>query len=95
MMIIFIVYRLDDRVVASAVQRELSQSGRDVRVQVGLVVGRHVGVRVRQQEVARPRYVLGESDGQTRPAPLLEREARSFHQQPAKHKSVHTVSILF
>jgi hypothetical protein len=42
--------------------------------------------------MARARYVLGESDGQTRPAPLLEREPGGLHQQPAN--SEHAIALI-
>lgn len=80
------------RYCSAVLQGELLQAGGDVSVQVGCVVGRHVGVRVRQQEMARARYVLGESDGQTRPAPLLERESGGLHQQPAN--SEHAIALI-
>lgn len=83
-------YRLSTRRLhCSAVQGELSQAGRNVGVQVGPVVGRHVGVHVRQQEMARARYVVGKSNGQTRPTPFLEREARGLHQEPVKQVHPH------
>lgn len=78
-------WRQNGRFSCSAVQSEPSQSGVDVSVQIVITVvgGLHFRVRVRQQEMTRARYVFGESRGQTRPASLLERETRSFHQKPA------------
>jgi len=83
------------RYCSAVLQGELPQAGGDVSVQVGCVVGRHVGVRVRQQEMTRARYVLGESDGQTRPAPLLERESGGLHQQPANSDRVNNAFIMY
>lgn len=78
----------------SAVQGELSQAGGDVSVQVASVVGRHVGVHVRQQKVTRARDVLGESDGQARPTPLLERESRRvLRQKPAQTRNMYSKHI--
>lgn len=74
------------RLYCSAVQGELLQAGGYVSIQVSCFIGRrrrHVGMHVRQQEMTRALYVFRKSSGQARSTPFLEREPRSFHQQPA------------
>lgn len=70
---------------SSAFQGELSQPGGHVIVQTAIGLD-DFRIGVRQQEVARARYVFGKSGGQTRPAPLLELETRCRHQKPANRR---------